>query len=477
MTPQLQQAIKLLQLSNLELQAFVDQELEQNPFLERADEGEHAAPPTVETGDGALDGAPALAQAEPGDGWAGSSDEGWTEPLEPMPAGLGISDLARAGGGVASGGEELDGQVHLSAPRTLRDHLLEQLVVECPDPVDRLIGAHLIDEVDEAGYLRADPAQVAHRLAVDEARVLEVLARLQSFEPTGVCARSVAECLARQLRERDRFDPAMARLIDHLDLVAQADLAGLVRVCGVLPDDLPEMLHELKALDPKPGLAIGSATAETIVPDIFVYPLAPGRWRIELNGATLPKVLVNHAYFADVVGADSTGRARAFASERLQTANWLTKALDQRAHTVLRVTKAVIEHQHAFLEHGVRHLKPLLLRDIAALTELHESTISRATAGKFVATPRGTFALKYFFSNALPGVDTDGGHATEAIRQEIKGLIDGETRDRVLSDDQLVDRLKAKGIVIARRTVAKYREAMAIPSSVHRRRTKALRLA
>lgn len=483
MTPQLQQAIKLLQLSNLELQAYVENELEQNPFLERDERSaEPDAPEATSAGDTAapLDGQATIGESEAGDGWSGAADDGWDEaPAPGMPNAIGINDLAAPGRGGSLDFSEPDDDLgeRISRPLTLRDHLLQQLTVDVADPAERLIGVHLIDLVDDAGYLRGDLVEVADRLGVDDGAVASVLERLQRFDPPGVFARHVAECLSLQLKERGRFDPAMEKLVDNLHLVAQANVAALIRACGVLPDDLPEMIAELKALDPKPGLAFGSEAAETVVPDIFVFPIGGGRWRVELNGATLPKVIVDGTYFAEVAGSSRDERARSFASERFQTANWLVKALDQRARTVLRVAEAVVARQQSFLERGVRHLRPLVLRDIAEATELHESTISRATADKFVATPRGTFPFKYFFSNALPGADGEDSHAAAAIRQQIRELIDAEPPGGVLSDDQIVDSLKVSGVAIARRTVAKYRESLSIPSSVQRRRAKALRLA
>ncbi len=490
MTPQLQQAIKLLQLSNLELSAYVEQELEQNPFLEQQEAPDERASPVDDDPAGAgAEGGQALtgqlamastAEAEAGDGWSGSSEDGWGDPQrEELPAGLGVACLAPVGrGGPADFSDDVDdvGE-RLSRPTTLREHLAMQLHLDLPDGPDRLIGMHLIDLVDEAGYLHADLEEIATRLGCPLERVETVLARLQAFDPPGVCARSLKECLAQQLRERNRLDPAMQALLDHLHLLAQLDFPALIRACGVLPDDLPEMIAELKALNPKPGLAFAQETVHAVVPDIFVYPLSGGGWRVELNNATLPRILVNTAYYTDLSLRARDKSAKAYASERFQSANWLVKALDQRARTVLRVAEAVVERQKGFLQHGVQHLRPLVLREIAAATELHESTVSRATADKYIATPRGNFAFRYFFSNALPGNGDGTSHAAEAIRQQIKSLIDREDPEHVLSDDQIVDVLRVAGVAIARRTVAKYRESLSIPSSVQRRRAKALRLA
>jgi RNA polymerase sigma-54 factor len=492
MTPQLQQAIKLLQLSNLELAAYVEGELEQNPLLERQVEPEPAGPDVapdltpdeVASAGGAeheLNGSLDLTAAgEPGDGWSGSPDDGWPEPVpERELAGLGVSGVVPFGRGGSTdfGDQAMDLEARLSRPKTLREHLIEQLQLDCPAGPERLIGLHLIDLLDDAGYLREELDAVAGRLGCPSPQLEAVLARLQQFDPPGVFARSLEECLALQLRDRDRLDPAMAALLDRLDLLAQAEFPALIRACGVLPDDLPEMIAELKALNPKPGLAFAQDPIEAVVPDIFVLPTPSGGWRVELNSATLPKVLVNRAYHTELTRQTTDKRAREYVSERFQSANWLVKALDQRARTVLRVAEAVVARQLPFLEHGVHHLRPLVLRDIAAATELHESTVSRATADKYVATPRGNFPFRYFFSNALPGTDGDASHSAEAIRQQMKAMIEREEPDNVLSDDQLVAALRAAGVAIARRTVAKYRESLGIPSSVQRRRTKALRLA
>jgi RNA polymerase sigma-54 factor len=492
MTPQLQQAIKLLQLSNLELASYVEGELEQNPLLEReeADPVVTDADPRAADGDSGREpdasaelngGLEMTLDGGPGDGWSGASEDGWSEPGPANGAldGLAINGLAPFGrGGSTDFGDDAGGfESRLSRPKTLREHLVEQLHVDLPAGPERLIGLHLIDLVDEAGYLSEALGPVAERLGCPEAQVAAVLARLQLFDPPGVFARSLKECLALQLQDRDRLDPAMAAFLDHLDLLAQAEFPALIRACGVLPEDLPEMIAELKALNPKPGLAFANDPIEAVVPDILVLPTPGGGWRVELNNASLPKVLINRAYHAELARQPADRRTRDYLSERLQTANWLVKALDQRARTILRVAEAVVARQLPFLQHGVHRLRPLVLREIAAAVELHESTVSRATADKYVATPRGNFPFRYFFSNALPGTDGDASHSAEAIRQQVKAMIEREDGANVLSDDQIVGRLRGEGIAIARRTVAKYRESLGIPSSVERRRAKALRLA
>jgi RNA polymerase sigma-54 factor len=395
-----------------------------------------------------------------------------------LPRGLEVGSFAQTGRGGALDFPEpsVDLEARLSQPRSLREHLIEQLHLDLPPGPERLIGLHLIDLVDEAGYLRESLEEVAERLGCPITVVEAVLRRLQQFDPAGVFARSLKECLALQLSEADRLDPPLAALVDHLELLAAADFGALAQACGVPEHDLPEMIAEIKTLYPKPGLAYASEPVAAVMPDIFVQPTSSG-WRVELNGATLPRVLVNHNYYVELSRRATDKPAKAYLVERFQSANWLAKALDQRARTLLKVAEAVVAHQLPFLDHGVHHLRPLLLRDIAEATGLHESTVSRATAEKYLATPRGNFPFRYFFSNALPGIGGGAGHAAEAIRQQIKAMIAREDPTQVLSDDQIVEVLRRLGVAIARRTVAKYRESLAIPSSVQRRRIKALGLA
>ena len=327
--------------------------------------------------------------------------------------------------------------------------------------------------LDEAGYIDGDLAALAELLGCPVERVEATLARLQTFEPTGIFARSLTECLALQLAERDRLDPAMEALLDNLDLVARHDLAGLKARCGVDDEDLAEMIAELRALDPKPAMSFDVAPAEPVVPDILMRPRPDGAWHIELNSETLPRVLANNAYYTEVMGKCRDKAEREYVTERFQQANWLVKALHQRATTILKVASEIVRQQDGFFRKGVQHMRPLTLRNVAEAIEMHESTVSRATSNKFLATPRGTYELKYFFGSAIGATESGAAHAGEAVRDRIRRLIEAEDPRRVLSDDALVDLLRADGVDIARRTVAKYREALRIPSSVQRRREKA----
>jgi RNA polymerase sigma-54 factor len=340
------------------------------------------------------------------------------------------------------------------------------------DPAGRMIGQYLIDMVDEAGYLTGDLDAVVDKLGAPRAEVEAVLAILQTLDPPGVCARNLTECLALQLKDRDRYDPAMRTLVEHLDLLAKRDLPALRRLCGVNEEDLADMIAEIRNLNPKPGLAFGSTVVQPIVPDVYVRAGSGGAWQVELNSDTLPKVLISQRYYAQVSKTTRNDKDKTYLADCLQTATWLVRALDQRAKTILKVSSEIVRQQDAFFANGVQHLRPLNLKTVADAIGMHESTVSRVTANKYMATTRGIFELKYFFTSSIAAADGGEAHSAEAVRHRIRQLIDAETAGDVLSDDTIVDRLREAGVDIARRTVAKYREAMRIPSSVQRRREK-----
>jgi len=490
MTPQLLQAIKLLQLSNLEVAAFVEDELERNPLLERDGEDAGAGAPTDGTAMTAEPAAPLAAGGEPADDWIenGLGERAAIEatfdsalenvfPDEPAEAAARAAQDAapqvRAEwGGGASGDDDYNLEAFVAAETSLADHLEAQLKLALAAPADRLIGHYLIGLIDEAGYLPPDLGDAAARLGAAPADVARVLATIQSFDPAGIGARSLAECLALQLQDLDRLDPAMRALVDRLDLLAKRDFASLRKICGVDDDDLAEMIGEIRRLDPKPGLRFSSTRAETVVPDIYVRPGPGGGWLVELNSETLPRVLVNHSYSAALSKTLRSADDKSYFSTCLQNATWLVRALDQRARTILKVASEIVRQQDGFFRHGVAHLRPLNLKAIADAVGLHESTVSRATANKYVATTRGNFELKYFFTASIAAAGGGEAHAAEAVRHHIRHMIEAEDADNILSDDTIVERLREVGIDIARRTVAKYREAMKIPSSVQRRRDK-----
>jgi RNA polymerase sigma-54 factor len=482
MTPQLQQAIRLLQLSNLELCSFIEAELERNPLLEREEPVLEAVPagPADATGAdpehdedwsedyGEVNGAlTQRARPADGDGVSPSPDRNGAE-LEPSPW---ASLRGRTNNAFDGEGAGLDNVGATGG--SLVEHLTEQLNLTLVDPAERLIGAHLIHMLDEAGYLVGDLGELADRLGAPASLINAVLARLQHFDPPGVFARTLAECLALQLREQNRYDPQIAKLLAHLDLLGSHNLVGLKRTVGVDAQELAEMIAEIRRLNPKPGLKFGTVQIQPVLPDVYVRAARDGSWTVELNNDTLPRVLVNRSYYAVVSKTTGSQKDRDYLTECLQNANWLVKSLDQRARTILRVAEEIVRQQDGFLSHGVEYLKPLNLKTVADAISMHESTVSRVTSNKYVATPRGVFELKYFFTSAIASAAAEGeAHSSEAVRHRIRQLIEAETAQAVLSDDKIVEQLKRDGIDIARRTVAKYREALRIPSSVQRRREK-----
>ena len=457
MTPQLQQAIKLLQLSNLELSAYVEQELEQNPLLERDDESRANA---AEDADG--DAAPAPAPGEK----VGHGDE--ASAMEFSADGDNWSES-----GTGASGDTLDTlEQTLSEKPSLREHLTSQLGLDVQDPGDRAIGLQLIEMLDGAGYVTGDMETLAEQMGCPTARVLAVLARLQQFDPPGIFARNLRECLALQLMDKNRLDPATEALLDNLELVAQREFDALTRLCSVDREDLRDMLGELRALNPKPALAFDETPLQPVTPDIFMRPKQGGGWIIELNNDTLPRVLINNQYCAQVRRIARSKVERRYINSCLQSANWLVKSLHQRATTILRVATEIVTQQDRFFRQGIQQLKPLILRDIAESIDMHESTVSRVTTNKYMATPRGIFELKYFFTPSLASSLGGDAHSSESARHRIRDLIDSEDVDSILSDDSLAKVLKLEGIDIARRTVAKYRESLGIASSMQRRRRK-----
>lgn len=504
MTPQLMQAIKLLQLSNLDLTAYVEGELERNPLLDRDESGGREemaqASPDEATEDWAGgDAAGEDRNSANGAAESGAADRLLSDDLSPSRVeleeslGSGVDNVfpedaadARprgpehepiaynewgSGPGIIAD-DDYNLEAFVAAESTLRDHLAQQLGASISDPARRMIGQYLIDLVDEAGYLPVDLGHAAERLGATEAEVEATLAILQTFDPSGVCARNLSECLAIQLRERDHYDPAMQALVAHLDLLARRDMTLLRKICGVDEEDLADMVAELRHLDPKPGLRFGSAPVELVVPDVFVRPGPDGGWLVELNTSTLPKVLVNQSYYTKLAKSVRKAEDKTYFSECLQNATWLVRALDQRARTILKVASEIVRQQDGFFTHGVAHLRPLNLKAVAEAIQMHESTVSRVTSKKYMATNRGIFELKYFFTAAIASADGGEAHSAESVRHRIRQMIDAESPTAILSDDTIVEKLRAEGIDIARRTVAKYREAMRIPSSVQRRREK-----
>lgn len=448
MTPQLQQAIKLLQLSNLELQDFVEERLLENPFLERAEAPE----------DSAVEAAPDAAGSEaPADG----SDDPPAAPRERI----------RENAASPGGSDDFDAAQNVSVEKSLRDVLEEQLVVHFRDPVELGIGRYIVDLIDDSGYLSTPLEVIADRLACPGDDVEAVLAEIQRFEPAGVGARSLGECLRIQLDELPGVPAGMGSLLDNLALLAEHKIGELKKRTGMDDAALAEAVALVRKLNPKPGLKYGADPVQVVVPDVYVAEGNDGSWRVELNGETLPRVIANEQYFARLSGERQSDDSKSFLQEQMSDANWLVRSLDQRARTILKVSSEIVRRQDGFFAYGIRYLKPLNLRTVAEAIGMHESTVSRVTTGKYMHTPRGIFEMKYFFTAAIPSSAGDQEYSAESVRHVIRTLIEKEDPLKPLSDDQLVVELARVDIAIARRTVAKYRTSLGIPSSVERKRS------
>ncbi len=503
MTQQLQQAIKLLALTNVELESFIGAELEKNPLLDASD-AERGDGVPGESGEGngsaAPEGAPLNLESAGTDELIRAGNGAGDAPLDvdfsaetfhhdgptdsPVSAAEGGLSLSAGASGKGSSSGEFAGDFDsfAAAEPSLLDVLAEQAAVAWGhEPAKLLIARHLIDLIDDAGYLGGSVDDVAERLDADPAAVEAVLTTIQRFDPVGVGARSLSECLCIQAREADRLDPAMATLLAHLELLARGDMTMLRRLCGVDQEDLSDMIRELRGYNPKPGLAYGGERPQAVVADVFIRRLANGGWVVELNNATLPRVLVDRGYHAQLASGTAKGEAgkatKTFLADCLTSANWLVKALDQRARTIVKVATELVKQQEAFFAHGVHHLKPLTLRAIAEEIGMHESTVSRVTSNKYLSCDRGLFELKYFFTSGIQSADGGDAVSGRAVQDRIARLIAAENKAVPLSDDKLVEVLRGEGFDIARRTVAKYREGMNIGSSVARRRAQLLEAA
>jgi RNA polymerase sigma-54 factor len=463
LTPQLQQAIKLLQLSNLELEAYIAEELSKNPLLEARsgeEDGDQAPSPAaseeVEGDEAAEDpGADDLIRGQAEDDRP--LDVDWTaEALETDS----FSDVVTSSGG----DEAFDFDRIQYSAASLAEHLIDQLHGQSGDVGD--LARIIAETVDETGYLTVPLDNIVDLTGAPAQLVEQALQIVQGLEPPGVGARSLAECLALQAKAVDRYDPAMARLIDNLELLSKGRLTDLKRICGVDDEDLADMIRELRSYDPKPGCQFSGASVEEVTPDVFVRKTRGG-YSVELNQTTLPRLLVNRRYYQELKSGPQDKASKAWLSECLQTASWLVKALDQRARTIVKVVSEIVKRQQGFFDRGVSAMKPMTLREVAEAIEMHESTVSRVTSNKYLLCDRGLFELKYFFGSGVQSAEGDGA-AAEAVKAAIKEVIEAETD--ILSDDAIAALLKQRGFDCARRTVVKYREAMGIGSSIQRRR-------
>jgi RNA polymerase sigma-54 factor len=454
MTPQLRDAISMLQMNNLDLAEYLDKEIEHNPFLEKDE----------------------TPQSENGEATENTSNESH-EASETFDAGTSAASIG-SGGGSTFDDPEYALENRVAEQKDLRTHLMDQLNVTITEPRDKMIAALLIDRLDESGYLRETIEESAKSLACSPDRVERLLVDLRQFDPTGIFAHDLPDCLGLQLAEKNRLDPAMQSLLDNLDLLAKGELKKLEKICGVDDEDIHDMIGEIRALNPKPTSGFDYTIAQTAIADALMERLPKhegGGWKVKLNHETLPRVLINQEYVAMIDGQAGAKKDKKFLTDKLHSANWLVQAMDQRAQTILKVASEIIDAQEGFFLFGVEFLKPLTLREIAEEVGVHESTVSRITIDKYIGTPRGLFPLKYFFGSGVGSGDGGADIAAEAIKAKIKTLIDNEPLEKPLSDDALTQKLQEDGVDIARRTVAKYREAMKILSSSKRKRQNAIK--
>lgn len=460
MTPQLQQAIRLLQLSTLELQQELQQALESNPLLEQIDT--HEEIDTRETQDSeTLDTADALEQKEM---------------PEELPLDASWDTIYTAGTPSGTSGDYIDDELPVyqgETTQTLQDYLMWQVELTPFSDTDRAIATSIVDAVDETGYLTVPLEDILESIGDEEIDIDEVeavLKRIQRFDPVGVAAKDLRDCLLIQLSQFDKTTPWLeeARLIisDHLDLLANHDFRTLMRVTRLKEDVLKEAVNLIQSLDPRPGQSIQTGEPEHVIPDVLVRK-HNGHWTVELNSDSIPRLQINQHYASMCNNARNDGDSQ-FIRSNLQDAKWLIKSLESRNDTLLRVSRCIVEQQQAFFEQGEEYMKPMVLADIAQAVEMHESTISRVTTQKYLHSPRGIFELKYFFSSH---VNTEGGGeaSSTAIRALVKKLIAAENPAKPLSDSKLTSLLSEQGIMVARRTVAKYRESLSIPPSNQRK--------
>ncbi|MBF0462184.1 MAG: RNA polymerase factor sigma-54 [Magnetococcales bacterium] len=468
MTPQLQMAIKLLQMSSLELADYLQEELDKNPLLER--EEDKPDEDMVSMGD-LLAGERAVE--------AGTMDGAEMEPMETalsqeLPVDASWSDIYGDSPGPYTS-HASDGSAGSEAPplentlvrsETLSDYLLWQLGISALNSRERLIGTAIVDAIDDNGYLTADLHSVATITRSSLEEVEDALVLIQSFEPAGVGARNLAECLLLQLKNRKQAHPPYTTLLEHLEDLARRDFRKLKRVLKVTDDELQDAVELIQSLNPKPGLAFGSDQTNYISPDVYVRKL-DGQWIVEVNTDVMPKLRVNREYDHALNGRISVQDKR-FLVENARSAQWLIKSLEQRSSTIYRVAESIVRFQKDFLEYGREYLKPLILKDVADDIGVHESTASRVTSNKYIHTPRGIFELKFFFSSSLVSQSGEN-HSSEAVKFKIRKLVDSESVNRPYSDEKLAKLLKDQGIIVARRTVAKYRDILSIPSSSRRK--------
>ncbi len=480
-TPQLRQAINLLQMSNLELNSLINEELAANPLLERED------------GDQPEEGEPAEKNIDDYDPPAAGSDE---ESFSPdidydnefdddgsdregydIPETYGWKDYALNKNAGNSPSPDFDFfEQKLSAEKSLYDIINEQINTAFSSSKEKIIAAVLKEQLDDSGYFRGDIGQISQKLHIRPLRIQKILNRMKSFEPTGIFAENLAECIALQLQEQNLLTPDMKKLLQHLNLLADGKYKELSNILKIHPEALTKMIRLIRQVNPKPTADYFSPASQYIIPDIFVRRAPDRSYIVELNNMSLPRLLINRRYYIRISQSeDKNKNTKRYLKTQLNNAGFLIKALNQRASAILRVSEEIVKNQYDFFEKGINFLKPLTLKDIADAAEMHESTVSRVTTGKYMHTPLGIFELKYFFSTAAGSYRGDENTSARSICHKIKKYIENEKTDNILSDDNISEQLAREGFKVARRTVAKYRESMGIPSSSLRRRQKKLK--
>ena len=476
MTPQLRQAISILQLNNLELSELIENEINANPLLEK--ESDKLQEISQETSEQTIDNINDSATNEEEfstdididntfDDYA-SDREGYD-----IPPDYDWQDYAKKKN--TQNAEEADFdyfEQRLSQEKSIYDIIKEQISLNFITNKERMLATVLTEFLDESGYFRGDLETIAQKLHTTPQILTPVLDKLKTFEPSGIFAQSLQECIKIQLRDKNRLDPMMEGLLDNLELLGNKDFKILKKKLNITDEDLLSMITDIKSTDPKPAAKYNQKKADYIIPDVFITKTKHGEYKVELNQSSLPRLLINKDYYHQIKTADSNKNTGKYLKSQLNNADFLVRALRQRAETILRVTQELLKAQYDFFEKGIEHLKPLSLKDIADAAEIHESTVSRVTTNKYVHTPLGIFELKYFFSGAT--VSYSGGEAASstAIKHKIKNMIEAESADNILSDDKLSELLARAGFQVARRTVAKYRESLNIPTSSVRKREK-----
>lgn len=461
LTPQLRQAISLLQMTNLELSEFVEQELSSNPLLEREDDILQSSEENLSEAETEEEFINDFDEQSSFDDF-GSDTEGYNS-FENAD----WSNYRQAKAHINADDDFDYISERLQSEKSLFDIIKEQIDLYFKDNREKIYAFILLEHLDASGYFTADLATIATKLKISISKLQKILNKMKQFEPSGIFAQNLAECLKIQLEDLGELSPSMQMLLDNLPLLAEQKYDKLCQLCDCKPEQIKSMVSKIKKLNPKPASAWGNVFNPNVIPDVIVSRGSSGEYRVDLNPLSLPKLLINHRYYAEIKTNKSASR---YLKENMGRASFLIKAMHSRATSILRIAEEIVLRQYHFLEKGIDYLRPMTIKDLAETLDLSESTVSRASSGKYMATPIGTFELKYFFSNAAGSYLEGDSTSTTTIKHRIKKIIEAEDPKHILSDDNIVKLLENEGVKIARRTVAKYREALKIPTSAERKR-------